>query len=119
MKDNHIAHQTIRRSYAQHPELFFIGMGQGYKLNGKTRKSNKLGLRMRCIEVQGVTYQLRPCFVLPYRRATIEEVKHPLFLLRFGEPFWAPQAIEDIYEIREYYRSRPEKYAEQLTDKIF
>ncbi len=32
---------------------------------------------------------------------------------------WTRQAIEDIYEIREYYRPRSEKYAEQLTDKIF
>lgn len=32
---------------------------------------------------------------------------------------WTRQAIEDIYEIREYYRTRSEKYAEKLTDKIF
>ncbi len=32
---------------------------------------------------------------------------------------WTRQAIEDIYEIREYYKPRSAKYAEQLTDKIF
>lgn len=32
---------------------------------------------------------------------------------------WTRQAIEDIYEIREYFRPQSEKYAEQLTDKIF
>lgn len=32
---------------------------------------------------------------------------------------WTRQAIEDIYEIREYYRPRSAKYAAQLTDKIF
>jgi len=32
---------------------------------------------------------------------------------------WTTQAIEDIYEIREYYGPLSEKYAEQLTDKIF
>jgi len=32
---------------------------------------------------------------------------------------WTRQAIEDIYEIREYYRPRSEKYAEQLTEKVF
>jgi addiction module RelE/StbE family toxin len=32
---------------------------------------------------------------------------------------WTRQAIEDIYETREYYTHRSEKYAEQLTDKIF
>ncbi|MGB3588958.1 MAG: type II toxin-antitoxin system RelE/ParE family toxin [Tunicatimonas sp.] len=32
---------------------------------------------------------------------------------------WTRQAIEDIYEIREYYQPRSAKYAEQLTNKIF
>ena len=32
---------------------------------------------------------------------------------------WTRQAIEDIYEIREYFRLHSEKYAEQLTNKIF
>lgn len=89
MKDKHIAHQIIRRAYTQHPELFPLGMQQGYKLNGKTRRSKKLDLRLRRIEVRGVTYRLRPCFVLPYMRATTDQVKHALFLLRFGVPFWA------------------------------
>jgi toxin ParE1/3/4 len=32
---------------------------------------------------------------------------------------WTHQAIEDIHEIREYYKVRSEKFTEQLTDKIF
>ena len=32
---------------------------------------------------------------------------------------WTRRAIEDIYEISEYYKPRSEKYAEQLTIKIF
>jgi addiction module RelE/StbE family toxin len=32
---------------------------------------------------------------------------------------WTRQAIENIYEIREYYQPRSAKYAEQLTNKIF
>ena len=32
---------------------------------------------------------------------------------------WTRQAIEDIHEIREYYKVRSSKFAEQLTDKIF
>jgi addiction module RelE/StbE family toxin len=32
---------------------------------------------------------------------------------------WTRQAIENIYEIREYYQPRSGKYAEHLTDKIF
>jgi hypothetical protein len=89
MKDNGKAHQVIQRAYAQNPELFPPGMRLGYKLNGKTRPSKKLGLRLRRIEIQGTTYRLRPCFVLPYMRATTSQVKHAMFLLRFGVPFWA------------------------------
>lgn len=32
---------------------------------------------------------------------------------------WTRQAIDDLYEIREYYASFSIKYAEELTDKIF
>lgn len=32
---------------------------------------------------------------------------------------WTRQAIDDLYETREYYGSRSIKYAEELTNKIF
>ncbi|MCK5700830.1 MAG: type II toxin-antitoxin system RelE/ParE family toxin [Cyclobacteriaceae bacterium] len=32
---------------------------------------------------------------------------------------WTRQAIEDIHEIREYYKIRSATFTEQLTDKIF
>ena len=32
---------------------------------------------------------------------------------------WTTQAIEDIYELSEYYIVRSQKYADQLTNKIF
>ena len=32
---------------------------------------------------------------------------------------WSRRAIEDIHQIREYYKPRSEKYADQLTDKFF
>ena len=32
---------------------------------------------------------------------------------------WSRQAIEDIHEIREYYRPKSERYAEEFTDKVF
>ena len=89
MEDNEVAHQYIQRAYSADAELFPPQMEQGYKLNGKTRQSKKLGLRMRRIEIQGRTYQLRPSFVMPYMRGKTAELKHGLFLLRFGVPFWA------------------------------
>jgi len=89
MKDNQLAHKIICDEYAKHPELFPNGMSAGYKLNGKTRVSQKLGIQMRKIVVGGVSFQIRPSFVLPYMRAKTADVAGPLFLLRFGVPFWA------------------------------
>lgn len=89
MEDNKVAHKMIREAYAKYPELFPPEMRWGYQLNGKTRKSKKMDLRMRRIEIQGITYRLRPSFVLPYMRATVDQVRAPLLLVRFGVPFWA------------------------------
>ncbi len=36
-----------------------------------------------------------------------------------GKINWTRQAVEDIYEITEYYRPQSEKYAEKLIDNIF
>lgn len=89
IKDNAIAHEVIKSHYEQWPELFPAQMANGYMLNGRTRPSKKLGLRMRKIKVSGISYRIRPSFVLPYFRAKTDEVSKPLFLLRFGVPFWA------------------------------
>ena len=89
MEDNQVAHSIIRQAYAEYPELFPMEMSHGYKLNGKTRTSKKLNMRMRRLEIGEITYRVRPSFVLPYMRATVDEVRHALFLIRFGVPFWA------------------------------
>lgn len=47
MKDNQVAHRLIQEAYSNFPELFPPEMQAGYKLNGKTRKSKKLDLRLR------------------------------------------------------------------------
>ena len=89
VEDNEVAHKIIKSTYAKHPELFPKSMATGYKLNGRTDRSKKLGYRLRRINILGISYQIRPSFILPYMRATTSQVKHPLFLLRFGVPFWA------------------------------
>jgi hypothetical protein len=90
MRDNATAHRIILRFLTEQSELFPSGIEErGYKLNGYTRVSKKLDIRMRRIETGGSTYRIRPAFVMPYMRARTDEVKHPLFLLRFGVPFWA------------------------------
>lgn len=89
LSDSNVAHDAIKAHYIQSPELFPISMSKGYVLNGKTRVSSKMNIQMRKIKVDGITYQIRPSFILPYLRAKTEEASKGLFLLRFGVPFWA------------------------------
>ena len=89
MEDPSTAHKQIALHYEAHPELFPKEIEGGYVLNGKTRLSKKLGIKMRKIKVGEISYRIRPSYVLPYLRAKAEEVSNALFLLRFGVPFWA------------------------------
>lgn len=89
IENNEKAHELIKKQYAAYPELFPIGMDCGYMLNGYTRVSKKLGLKMRKIKIGGISYRIRPSYVLPYNRAKVDEVSNALFLLGFGVPFWA------------------------------
>ena len=89
MTDKEIAHEQIQMYIWEYPELFPNEIAQGYMLNGYTRVSKKLDIRMRKIRVAGVSYRIRPSFILPHCRAKASEVSKPLFLLRFGVPFWA------------------------------
>ena len=65
MKDTQTAHEMIRCELEIHLELFPPEITVGYKLNGKTRVSKKLGIQMRKIMVGGINYQIRPSFILP------------------------------------------------------
>jgi len=89
MESQEIAHSTIKKYYALYPELFPNELESGYMLNGKTRISKKLGIQMRKIKVSGISYRIRPSFILPYFRAKTKDVSAGLFLLKFGVPFWA------------------------------
>lgn len=89
MQDSQVAHSQIQEAIEHHPELFPTRIAAGYVLNGKTRVSKKMALQLRKIKVDGISYQIRPSFLLPAMRAKTQEVSKPLFLLRFGVPFWA------------------------------
>ncbi len=52
-------------------------------------QNDLLGIQMRKIKIAGSSYRLRPGFLLPHMRGTTKQVAKPLFLLRFGAPFWA------------------------------
>ena len=89
ISDNEIAHEQLQLYYKEYPNLFPEEMEQGYMLNGYSRISKKLDIRLRKIRVSGVSYRVRPSFILPHCRAKTEEVSKPMFLIRFGVPFWA------------------------------
>jgi hypothetical protein len=71
------------------PELFPIDFASGYQLKD-ARTSAKQGLRIRRILLNdGTAYSIRPSFLMPYLTARTADVEAPLFLRKFGVPFWA------------------------------
>ena len=64
------------------------GFSQGYELKDG-RVSEKAALRIRRIELRdGTAYSMRPSFLMPYMTGRTKEVEGPLFLRKFGVPYW-------------------------------
>jgi hypothetical protein len=71
------------------PELFPPNFARGYTLKDD-RISVKQDLRIRRILLKdNIAYSVRPSFLMPYMTARTEDVEGPLFLRKFGVPFWA------------------------------
>jgi hypothetical protein len=73
---------------AVHPELFPVGIEEGYCFHGFV-ESGKLHLSTRRIRLKsnGQAYQLRPDSVMPYMIGKTEEVEKGLYLRRYGVPY--------------------------------
>jgi hypothetical protein len=70
------------------PELFPANFARGYELKDD-RMSAKRGLLIRRILVKGgAAYSIRPSFLMPYMTARSGDVEGPLFLRKFGVPYW-------------------------------
>ena len=79
----------LDRCFAQQPELFPKGFGQGYKLKD-FRVSKKMKLKLGRVTLRdGTAYTIRPSFVMPYQVARTEQAEDGLFLRKFGVPYWA------------------------------
>lgn len=87
--------QWLDRCFAEMPELFPEGFSGGYGMkDGRT--SVKQGESLRRIALRnGRSYSIRPSFLMPYMTAWTEEVEDPLFLRKFGVPFWALARVFD------------------------
>jgi hypothetical protein len=69
--------------------LFPTNFERGYQLKDE-RVSIKQQLPIRRIVTRdGIAYSVRPSFLMPYLTARTQEVEGPLFLRKFGVPFWA------------------------------
>ena len=72
----------------QWPELFPPEFFNGYLMKD-IRPSTKLSIPVRRIKISGVSYTVRPSFVMPYMTGFVGDVEKGLFLRKFDIPFWA------------------------------
>jgi hypothetical protein len=80
---------TIDECFRRAPELFPKAFAGGYQLKDD-RASAKQAVPIRRILLRdGTAYSIRPSFLMPYMTAHVEDVEGPLFLRKFGVPFWA------------------------------
>jgi len=70
------------------PELFPDKIVNGYLMKD-IYHAKKLPIMIRRIEIEGVSYTIRPSFVMPYMTGMVDDIEKPLFLRKFAVPFWA------------------------------
>ena len=71
----------------QFPELFPAEITTGYQMKDM-RESTKLSIWIRRIKVSGVSYTIRPSFIMPYMTGMVKNLEKALFLRKFDVPFW-------------------------------
>lgn len=88
VKDTPAFRVYLDKMIATHPELFPVGVEQGYCFHGFV-ESGKLHLSTRRIRLKcnGQAYQIRPDTVMPYMIGKSEEVEKGLYLRRYGVPY--------------------------------
>jgi len=81
--------RAIDDCFRRMPELFPADFANGYRLKDD-RMSAKQEIPIRRVRLKdGTAYSIRPSFLMPYLSARTAEVEGPLFLRKFGVPFWA------------------------------
>jgi hypothetical protein len=81
--------RMLDECYQRMPELFPRDFVHGSKLKDG-RVSSKQDLPIRRIVLRDSTaYSIRPSFLMPSMTARTEDIEGPLFLRKFGVPYWA------------------------------
>lgn len=80
----------------RHPELFPAVIEDGYTLHDMRSSGKMSDIRLRRIKLKAcdgqgkaLVFTIAPSAVMPYMTGYTDEVEKPLFLRRFGVPFWA------------------------------
>src|ERR1700733_234448 len=81
--------RTLDGCFRRDPELFPTNFADGYQLkDGRISAQQRLPIR-RIVTRDGTAYSVRPSFLMPYMTARVADVEGPLFLRKFGVPYWA------------------------------
>ena len=81
--------RTVDDCFRQTPESFPPNFARGYELKDDRTSAKQEILIRRILLKDGAAYSIRPSFLMPYLTARPEDVEGPLFLRKFGVPFWA------------------------------
>jgi len=81
--------RAIDDCFRQMPELFPATFARGYQLKDDRMSAKREVLIRRIVLNDGTAYSIRPSFLMPYMTARVADVEGPLFLRKFGVPFWA------------------------------
>jgi hypothetical protein len=83
------------------PELFPSEITKGYRMKD-IYWSKKLNINTRRIEIEKVSYTIRPSFLMPYMTGITDNIEHALFLRKFNVPFWALSHVFGKYPMYWY-----------------
>lgn len=81
--------RTLDACFRQMPELFPQNFAKGYQLKDHRRSAKQDVPIRRIVLNDGLAYSVRPSFLMPYMTARTKDAQGPLFLRKFGVPFWA------------------------------
>ena len=70
------------------PELFPPEISKGYRMKD-IYYSKKQAIPIRRIGIGGISYTIRPSFIMPYMTGITNDIEKALFMRKFGVPFWA------------------------------